>query len=194
MSYVSLRAALEAPPRDGKEGMVVYFPGTGDRVKIKQADYVRLHRIIFGLTKRRLWELAAVCDLSQYPMTTKEIARHLMLDPDEVVGIIEQFPDGDWMQALLWSVPEEFAEWVATTALAIRRRVDDWEASVKKQFVELNVTADRRLEAATAINKFEGDYRGALFALLDGKDIRWNSWRKARPEHETFASRGEDAA
>lgn len=54
--YRSLRQALEAPPRAGKEGLVVRFPRTNDLVKIKQADYVALHRIVTGLSERTVWE------------------------------------------------------------------------------------------------------------------------------------------
>ena len=35
--YASLAEALAAPPRENAEGLVVYFPGTGHRLKLKQA-------------------------------------------------------------------------------------------------------------------------------------------------------------
>ena len=54
--YKTLREALEAPQRANAEGYVVHVPETGDRVKIKQEDYVQLHRIVTGLTKRSVWQ------------------------------------------------------------------------------------------------------------------------------------------
>jgi RNA ligase len=54
--YETLREALEAPVRPNAEGLVVYFPDLDYRIKIKQDDYVALHKIVTGLTKRRIWE------------------------------------------------------------------------------------------------------------------------------------------
>lgn len=48
--------ALEMPPRENAEGIVVYFHETGDRVKLKQEDYVALHRLVTGMTDRSVWE------------------------------------------------------------------------------------------------------------------------------------------
>ncbi|GAA2705706.1 RNA ligase [Actinoplanes palleronii] len=57
--YATLAEALAAPPRDGREGLVVHFTEADQRVKIKYADYVRLHRLVTGLTARTVWELLA---------------------------------------------------------------------------------------------------------------------------------------
>lgn len=53
--YATLREALEAPPRKGAEGLCVRFPGN-TIVKIKQSDYVELHRIVTGLNGRSVWQ------------------------------------------------------------------------------------------------------------------------------------------
>jgi RNA ligase len=55
--YATLAEALAAPPRDGREGLVVHFTGTDERVKIKYAEYVRLHRLVTGLTARTVWDV-----------------------------------------------------------------------------------------------------------------------------------------
>lgn len=55
--YTTLAEALAAPPRDGREGLVVHFTEADQRVKIKYADYVRLHRLVTGLTVRTVWEV-----------------------------------------------------------------------------------------------------------------------------------------
>ncbi|WP_439377879.1 RNA ligase [Amycolatopsis lexingtonensis] len=54
--YVRLRDALAAAPRPGKEGMVVHFLESDERVKLKQDDYVALHKIVTGLDARVVWE------------------------------------------------------------------------------------------------------------------------------------------
>jgi RNA ligase len=54
--YKTLLGALTAPPRPNAEGFVVYFPDFDYRIKIKQEDYILLHKIVTGLTSRRIWE------------------------------------------------------------------------------------------------------------------------------------------
>lgn len=54
--YVTLADAIAAPPRPNAEGLVVHVHATNDRLKIKQEDYVRLHRIIMQLNERSVWE------------------------------------------------------------------------------------------------------------------------------------------
>lgn len=64
--FESLAEALAAPPRTNAEGYVIYFHETGARVKIKQDDYVALHRIVTGWNERTIWEhLAAGESLGQ---------------------------------------------------------------------------------------------------------------------------------
>lgn len=57
--YATLAEALTAPPRTNAEGIVVHFVDADERIKIKQEDYVALHRIVSGLNERTVWEHAA---------------------------------------------------------------------------------------------------------------------------------------
>lgn len=54
--YKTLREAIEAPDRANAEGFVVYFPDFDYRIKIKQEDYMKLHREVTGLTSRKIWK------------------------------------------------------------------------------------------------------------------------------------------
>ena len=56
-AYATLAEALAAPPRAGREGLVVHLTATDERVKIKYAEYVRLHRLVTGLSARTVWEV-----------------------------------------------------------------------------------------------------------------------------------------
>lgn len=56
LPYTTMREALEADARAGKEGVVVHLLDSDVRVKIKQEDYVRLHKIVTGLNARSVWE------------------------------------------------------------------------------------------------------------------------------------------
>lgn len=54
--YATLAEALAAPPRPNAEGLVVHFVDSDTRVKVKQDDYVALHRIVTGLNARTVWQ------------------------------------------------------------------------------------------------------------------------------------------
>lgn len=42
---------------DDEEGFVLFYPEENLQVKIKVKDYIRLHRLIFGVNARRIWDL-----------------------------------------------------------------------------------------------------------------------------------------
>ena len=48
--------ALAMSPRNNAEGIVVYFENSGERLKLKQERYLQLHKLIFDLTPKRIWE------------------------------------------------------------------------------------------------------------------------------------------
>jgi RNA ligase len=52
----TLAEALALPPRENAEGVVVRMLATDDRVKLKIARYVELHRLITGMNARVVWE------------------------------------------------------------------------------------------------------------------------------------------
>lgn len=52
----TLADALALPPRPNAEGVVIHLVDDDERVKVKQDDYVRLHRIVTGLNERTVWE------------------------------------------------------------------------------------------------------------------------------------------
>lgn len=55
-AFATLAEALAADMRPNAEGLVVHLVGTEQRVKLKQADYVALHKIVTGLNDRVIWE------------------------------------------------------------------------------------------------------------------------------------------
>ena len=55
-AYASLAEALAAPDRPGQEGLVVHYVAADERIKIKQADYVELHKLVAGMNERVVWE------------------------------------------------------------------------------------------------------------------------------------------
>jgi RNA ligase len=82
--FTSLTEALAAEPRPNAEGFVVHFRDSDLRVKIKQEDYINMHRVITGASSRRIWEiLAAGQDLESW----------LVDQPDEFVVFVETTRD-----------------------------------------------------------------------------------------------------
>jgi RNA ligase len=53
---LTLAHALELQPRPNAEGIVVHFLDSDQRVKVKQEDYVALHRLVTGMNARVVWE------------------------------------------------------------------------------------------------------------------------------------------
>ncbi|WP_436526824.1 RNA ligase [Actinoplanes sp. HUAS TT8] len=96
--YATLAEALAAPPRDGREGLVVHFTATDQRVKIKYADYVRLHRLVTGLTSRTVWEILATGGSldallaplpDEFHVWARGIAAQLTAEVDERAAAVE---------------------------------------------------------------------------------------------------------
>lgn len=51
----TLGEALHMPPRDGAEGVVVRDVNNGNMMKIKQEDYIELHRVVTQVTGLTIW-------------------------------------------------------------------------------------------------------------------------------------------
>lgn len=52
----TLRNILALPPRPNSEGWVLHLTEPKAMVKVKQEDYIRLHRIVTGLNELTVWE------------------------------------------------------------------------------------------------------------------------------------------
>ncbi|MGI8813750.1 MAG: RNA ligase [Pseudonocardia sp.] len=189
--YRTLADALAAPPRAGAEGMVLHVPRTDERVKLKQIDYVALHRLIFGLTARRVWErLAVAAAHSDNPdAPVKEIARMLRLAPADAAAILET--GAAWWEEVRRTLPEEFHDWLEETAAELRTQADTVRDAALARALELGGLPRR--DAAAALTNDPN--RGLVFAALDGKPIVARAWAAVRPEHERpLLQRGEDVA
>ena len=95
-AHATLGAALAAPPRADREGLVVWFPDRDLRVKIKYAEYVRLHRIVTGLNARTVWENIDDLDALIEPLPdefhawVRSIAAELRAEVDATAAAIEE--------------------------------------------------------------------------------------------------------
>lgn len=158
--YKTLREALEAPQRVNAEGYVVSFPHNEHRIKIKQADYIALHKIVTGLTKRRVWE-------------NMKAGKTL----EEMCGIV---PDEwhDWLKKVYKEIVMNFRVHevsIDSDYRQIRKQLDkDFGKDMwsRKDFAELAMIPDW------------SNYPGFMFMLLDGRDIDSKVYDLVRPEAE----------
>lgn len=103
--YTTLKEALEAPPRNGAEGLCVRFLKEAKIVKIKQEDYVRLHKIVTGLSEKSVWEHmlkgGALPDLlAPLPDELHEWTRRVYLDLQADLYQIRMDVESEYRQAL----------------------------------------------------------------------------------------------
>jgi RNA ligase len=159
---VTLFDALKRPPREGAEGLVIRYLKTREMVKIKQADYVSLHRIIFGLNERAVWQ--SVFD----GKSADDINEGL---PEEFQPWVEKVSARLWDEyyAIEFKAVEEYNDIrkVLNTAVPIR-----------------NEKARKKLFASHAV---KSDTRGLLFSLYDGKSTREAIFKMIRPGDVTYS-------
>lgn len=115
LSYTTFEDALAAAPRPGKEGMVVHFTKKDERLKLKQEDYVRLHRLVTGLNERRIWEslsggLSDVDLLTPMPEEFAEWAGKV------IIRLKAQYT------ALYWQVTEAYMKLTAELGVGYARK------------------------------------------------------------------------
>lgn len=156
MPYATLAEALAAPPRPGREGVVVHCQRTDQRIKIKYEEYVRLHRLVTGLTARTVWQ-------------------HLV--------------DGMPLSDLIEPLPDEFHDWVREVADDITAAVNSeeirlhaqWLSHLRAMPVETDLDSREGRKAFAMAVSHDPD-RWAMFAKVDGKDVRPELLRRAKPE------------
>lgn len=159
-SYKTLREALEAPQRPNAEGFVVYFPDLDYRLKIKQEDYVALHKIVTGLTKRRVWEN--------------------MKEGKTLQELLDVIPDEwhDWTMRTYWDID--------TDLRGLRHITEDYFTLLQLSLTtaEAENREWNRKDFAMAIK--DHPHRGMLFLIFDGKGdkFREKSYDLVRPEAE----------
>jgi len=154
--YLTFGEALAAPPRPGKEGFVVNAFIEGFRVKLKQEDYIKLHRIVTGLNARSVW--AAMLD-------------------DTVEDLIEQIPDEfhEFIREVETDIEKAtYAHFLAAKRELRRIKNDMTKAneSTKKDFA----LRAKDNEYAWALFKF---WDGVSFVEIYGEFLK-----RAKPAHD----------
>jgi RNA ligase len=154
--YKTLREALECPPRANAEGYVVYFPTLDYRIKLKQDDYVALHKIVTGLTERRVWEN--------------------MKEGKTLGDLLEIVPD-EWHTWLI----ETYNAIESAFGYTKLRIYNDYETILEDLEREYGSLWTRKDFALKAINYQNS---GLIFACYDDKDMTDKVWDLVRPTAE----------
>ena len=188
----TLGHALSMPPRPNAEGIVVHYWHSDLRIKIKQDDYVALHRILTMTTARTVWEYLAVDACRHLITAPKHWGSRLSMDPERAAEILAVGPD--WLARLTEGVPDEFHGWLRSAITGLLAKVDGTRAGLETEAAALREAhgTDRK---AFALAVAGHPHAGAMFLLLDGKDITFYLWKLAYPPPEkAWGARSEDVA
>lgn len=165
LPHRDVHAALRADPVPNSEGMVLHFVEHDVRVKLKHDEYIRLHRLVTGVSERRIWEVLS---------TGEQLDAWLELVPDELYRFVSDTRDRMLLQ---------FAE--------RRAKLQTLHAEVLSQLPE----GFSRRELAEKVQKLKqrDPLAHLVFALHDGKPIDAALWEALRPaEHTPFFARSEE--
>jgi RNA ligase len=150
-------ADLAALERGNFEGFVLYWYGRwGERrVKVKLAEYIRLHRIITGLSEHTVWEI--------------------LRDGGDVEALRREIPEE--MHAWFDGVTTELSR------LHMRRvaSVDDALRQIVADGLNPKDRVDRK-EIALWVKRSCPDISGAVFRALDDKDYLSLIWKEIEPK------------
>lgn len=196
MPYETLRDALAAPPRHGKEGMCVRYLDAKPPVivKIKQSDYVELHRIVTGLSERVVWRHMAVRACKDIIADPRHWGTYLgvaVADAEKSLSLGD-----DWLAGLIDAgrVPDEVLGWLRGTVARIGRNVADLMGEGESLAAGVADLPPR--EQAEQLRSSRLITEVLILARRGDPDpLTRRVWREVRPDH-TIAPfyRGEDAA
>lgn len=157
------------------EGFVLRF-ASGVRVKAKFAEYVRLHKVLTGVTERDIWRGHGIQRFTGLP--AKQVAQALNCSAEDVVA-----SGGRPLDALLEQVPDEFDAWVRGVVAGIEKQVEDRERAIDEAFRSLApLTGDRGAFARAVRELPDAAVRPAMFLRLDGRPTELVTYRSTRPE------------
>ncbi|MFE3492978.1 T4 RnlA family RNA ligase [Streptomyces sp. NPDC059175] len=157
------------------EGFVLRF-ASGVRAKAKLSEYVRLHKVLTGVTERDVWRSHGIQRFAGLP--AKQVAQALNCSVADIDA-----SGGKPLDALLEQVPDEFDAWVREVIARIEQEVADREHAIDEAFRSLaGLTGDRAAFARAVRRLPDAAVRPAVFQRLDGRTTVLMTYRFARPE------------
>ncbi|WP_234351378.1 AAA family ATPase [Streptomyces sp. XY413] len=157
------------------EGFVLRF-ASGVRAKAKLSEYVRLHKVLTGVTARDVWRGHGVQRFAGLP--AKQLAQGLNCTVAEI-----EASGGKPLDALLEQVPDEFDHWVREVVAGLEEAAARHERAIDEAYAGLaHLTADRGAFARAVAQLPDRTVRPAMFMRLDGRSTELTTWRQVRPE------------
>ncbi|MEU9164729.1 AAA family ATPase [Streptomyces sp. NPDC048424] len=157
------------------EGFVLRF-ASGVRAKAKLSEYVRLHKVLTGVTERDVWRGHGIQRFAGLP--AKQLAQGLNCTVAEI-----EASGGKPLDALLEQVPDEFDHWVREVIARLEERAARHERAIDEAFAGLAPLAADRGAFARAVKELDDRaVRPAMFLRLDGRTTELTTWRQVRPE------------
>jgi RNA ligase len=160
------------------EGYVIRY-ANGLRAKAKLAEYVRLHKVLTGITERDIWRYAGMQIFADQP--PKLVAKALGCPVSEVQALA----DGGRgpLDALLEQVPDEFDAWVRRVTDGLEEQAAVLSERAAEEYAAIAHLAGDRGEFARAAQSIDGQaVRACMFLLLDGRPTGLHLWRAIKPE------------
>jgi RNA ligase len=150
----TMRDLLGDLSRSNAEGWVVWLSNT-KAVKIKQADYIELHRMVSNLSEKEVWRQLRAGTYAKY---------------------VEQLPDELYKLAEGWAddLRREFTR-IYVMAKAQHSLVSNLQSVGGEAY-------SRKDQAFHLKQNVKPELHGLVFSLLDGKDISDSIWRTLEPK------------
>jgi RNA ligase len=149
---ISDYSVLKQMVRDDAEGFVVRF-SNGDRMKVKGAEYIRLHKIMTGLSTTSVWECLS--------------------KGDDLLTIIKDVPDE------FYNKVSSYSEELITSYNNIKTKCLGLYSEYRYGNEDLEPT---RREYVDFVLTHPKELQGVLFNMWDGKTYDHIIWKQLKPE------------
>lgn len=151
---------LAMPPRENREGFVLWHVDSDERVKIKYEDYKVLHKFLTNTSEKHVWEA-----LSQG------------LDMEATfAGAPDEFHE--WLRNVIDEFHKQFNDmWVAANFYYSGVQLDVSESVESPEYT--------RKEFAEAAQRVPQPYRSMVFLIEDHKSIDDLIWKQIKPSGST---------
>ena len=175
----TLRETIAMPPRKNAEGFVVRFKD-GTMVKVKQEDYMILHKKLSNLTPRLIWEHMYARALMDSGVDTGRIVR--MGIPESVMTMLAKH-DNDLMITLKDDMPEEWYDYIEETYKSVQDNVDAQMERIKKLRASIPTDISQKERALYVKDNFDSVDHGFLMTpKFDELRVRASLMKDARPK------------
>lgn len=180
LKLAEANARPDGTPTSGisTEGYVIRY-ASGLRAKAKLSEYVRLHKVLTGVTERDIWRMAGMQRYADQPPAL--VAKALGCPVGEITALGQGAASP--LDALLDAVPDEFDQWVKSVIARLDLQARTLSERVTEEYTAISHLGPDRGVFARAAQRIDGPaVRACMFLMLDGRPTGLHLWRAIRPE------------